>query len=1414
MSGNGNPPEYRQVPFVPSGLAIREPPPSSQYPPSPANDSFPHHSHPFDNPHIHRHQTNLNAHHLVERQSQSLRSAESGSLEGSESQETQREKQRLVQGWAFNSQPPSLGEVQGGRRSGPPAEIGARQYVEHPRMMLVARPGMAPYPAFYGPVPGPSHQAYQIHQPIHPYYQHQQHQQHPFHPHYPPPNGHQSPSDPSNARNCSPHQPMQEHRFHPLDPNHPMNRDLREGYNRMGSPMAIGNLVGEYSDPNRRSSSSARMAQSPRREDPRASMRASGSGTMMAGLAAGMESPEQSMRSSRGDRESHGDHHHQSYASTSQRPPLDYVAGLPGTRGDGSDSYSGLYANSRPIPLQGRQDNPSLHRDNDMLYRTEGHAVAQRPQHLESQTARSSVIPGTPSERFEDSMDTSHDGQDEPLDSPSRDYGRRSLDTTAGGRREGLALNGLVSAERFSTVPHGAPKISPHRQRSSPFGTSPSRSQRPTGLQLSPDNESMSLEATQRDEALVRSPTKIVTPNRHAQHSKSPPKAISHPTSPRLPRPALTSGPINDPEDDTFIGVDDRKVALQKRSNVEIDNHMNGLAGIANIETNSPTKRKKAGSNENGTSKAGVLSSGDLAEKKTPGRGELHNRKPLAIVSMPKTDPTTSKPTKSPSKKQKTSHPSIPAETPAEEDGPPPVRKDLFLSVDSSDTLPSEVSDPSSRRIAPYRRLGKTSAAGSTVSLYGTTVPAAVSLEGIEAFENRGEVVIPAERDSDNLEARQDTAAVEVIEDKQPEASDPYLNSPTRKGKGKRGSDASLTPISSSEEDEPTVHSLVMPSPSRSNKKPVKTCKSPSRQKRRRSSSKSGSVVAEVEGNDSDAENLQRNTKSAKRQGRTARKIMSPTMSPVPVRRPVKPVTPSQSTTDSLSDVPTEEPEEWDALPLPLLKDDPRDQDFRPAGHSQAQGSPHRKIGTRRESTTNLPAHRAKRVFARWDGSFYPGNLIGKNKKKYAGLFDDGEDFKLGIEDLRQCIFHKGDSISIAKQTTPKLPVSGSLEVMGTVDPNVDITEPLMPEDKLVVRANNGKDYEIAVKYCIFEDDQEDVLDNREFDEAILDIICGTSTPDGDIPKKSTRAGKAVAVEKPRKELRSALQKPLRSESRSDRVKPLYDFAFVISAIHVSDTSEKKALKAKIVGAGGRVMDDFYEFYPKCKGERFGSNDIALAKHYHNLNGIFLLVLPPKEHKSPFLTEKYMMALALGIPCLSATYIDELLDPDETVTWHSFLLSAGVSHQLKGEVSQIVDPRTGEGPEHLIKKIDCETVVRRPFNGRSFLIATGVKHLQDVMRYICSMMGASLVLVAESKSRTRKAASVTPDVVSEIPSDQTSTDVDYIIVSDVTTEDKIDKNLAGKTCNVEWVKQCLIMGKLYPPSLMQKEKLVIKTEGD
>lgn len=65
-------------------------------------------------------------------------------------------------------------------------------------------------------------------------------------------------------------------------------------------------------------------------------------------------------------------------------------------------------------------------------------------------------------------------------------------------------------------------------------------------------------------------------------------------------------------------------------------------------------------------------------------------------------------------------------------------------------------------------------------------------------------------------------------------------------------------------------------------------------------------------------------------------------------------------------------------------------------------------------------------------------------------------------------------------------------------------------------------------------------------------------------------------------------------------------------------------------------------------------------------------------------------------------------------------------------------------------------------------------------------MGAENVTLADSRARSRKATSATPEL-----SGRSTTDFDYIIVPDDAPRPRSKKEIA-RTCNVEWVKQCLV----------------------
>lgn len=989
------------------------------------------------------------------------------------------------------------------------------------------------------------------------------------------------------------------------------------------------------------------MRQSPLRETDGVSGGRNGR-RALAGLAAGMASPEQSLRS-QNSRESysHGsypDHGQSQQESMHQAQMLRHAAypyhPIPPTQMADAELLTSMRYAPQPPVLRPIGVTITPHHTDRL----------QHVQRTQAASARSSVVPGTPSERGDESLNTDYEIDDVRRRTPFREYSR-PLDQAEDLRRNGLSAAHGGPANRIIAIAsspeaevHVGNLISPgHPGRPLP-STSSTRPE-----------ESLSLEPTQRNEELVSSPIAMpqkqlptrATPVETRAKAQRPPQAQHHP-KPILPRPADTAP---ETDEDTFIRSQDRKVALKKRSNAEIDACMEGKPLPSRSETVSPNKRKKAWLKQ----KDVVL--GEASEgKKVPGRGELQNRKVTSAMAaiarsaaadvVAEPPPRTTSPVK---KKMDVSKPLLQDHAKLKE-----LRDNLFLPADSSTSSMADVTiniASLASRIAPYRRLQKTSAAGSSGPSSEPT-----SLRGIDSYEKEGDAKAVEPRLEETQVARLPNAE-ETRDAEQEKSNDAPLNAdisrvtasppsePTAKEDVehvRRSRSTSLTPAPDTDDEEPRVETLVVPSPQR-----YKTYKSPAKKR------KIGPAVnfspSDPQASTSETDESPKRRKAARKQGGPTKKIMSPTASP-PTQGKSRGVR-SKSSTESLSEAPMEE--KWDDMPPPVMKDDPRDRDFRPISHSQRQSSPSRKIATRRKSMTPRPALQFKRVLGLWNGNFYTGTLIGKKNRKYTVQFDDEPSgYDRPFDELRQCVFHVGDEVSLHYSMERKLNESGTFEVLGPVDEELDMASPLLADDVLRLRSKSKKMYEVAVKYCTFDEENEEVLDDRYFDEAQLDEMCAMSDSAGAIKaKKSTKDQKAKLVNG-KQAARPILRGQTRSDLRLERSRPLQNFAFVISSNpNVQDKSAvTRNYKAKIIGAGGRVMDDFFDFYPKPRGDRMGADDIVLAKHHLALNGIFLLILPPKEPKAPFLTEKYMMALALGIPCLSATYIDELLNEEDVST--------------------------------------------------------------------------------------------------------------------------------------------------------------------
>jgi hypothetical protein len=182
-------------------------------------------------------------------------------------------------------------------------------------------------------------------------------------------------------------------------------------------------------------------------------------------------------------------------------------------------------------------------------------------------------------------------------------------------------------------------------------------------------------------------------------------------------------------------------------------------------------------------------------------------------------------------------------------------------------------------------------------------------------------------------------------------------------------------------------------------------------------------------------------------------------------------------------------------------------------------------------------------------------------------------------------------------------------------------------------------------------------------------------------------------------------------------------------------------------------------------------------------------------------TAKYLMALALGVPCVCDKWIsDAMSTPESPPDWRHYLLSAGKSIQYGTNVSQFLDPSWGRDSD-IHRNVMSSEVVRRPLLDKEILFiypsATGRtrQKLGDqeaatlVPRMACAA-GAARIEVTRSL-------------------DDVSTDLrnfDYVVVG--TNDKALARSLrrSGANCTrVPWLKECLITGSLQPISAGSSE---------
>lgn len=421
------------------------------------------------------------------------------------------------------------------------------------------------------------------------------------------------------------------------------------------------------------------------------------------------------------------------------------------------------------------------------------------------------------------------------------------------------------------------------------------------------------------------------------------------------------------------------------------------------------------------------------------------------------------------------------------------------------------------------------------------------------------------------------------------------------------------------------------------------------------------------------------------------------------------------------------------------------------------------------------------RVLAWWKGGdYYFGSITGREPKSadtYSVRFDDGHVASVALGKLRQ-----GAALRIGDLVTVNELIKGGHRGEGVV---VDIKKWKTQRIAHVAMGVEGLGERVDIESAWLKVATPDIArswDDRTLDERTLVVPGAESRPAPGSTKRKAAAATTTST----------------GRSAGARFAG-YAFVLTLKAEDVAEIEDKKidldarraALRTKIEGQGGVVADEWDELFAvrgksDAKGWRAEEDEGRRLEYvgggkWAAVRKVFLL--SGKMGTTP----KYMMALALGVPCLSYRWIDEFLQ-DESAPWSSALLPSGRSDLYGTDVSQFVNPHLQNEPD-MFKALVENDWIRRPFRGMTILcIFKRAKKVQpdktDKGKFfsrVACVMGAAVHLVHDPSG------SFPLNVA----------DYDYVVCETAGMQEQMEKR--GASCrSLDWVKQCIIMGKAIP----------------
>ncbi|KAG6837300.1 hypothetical protein H0H93_011902 [Arthromyces matolae] len=410
---------------------------------------------------------------------------------------------------------------------------------------------------------------------------------------------------------------------------------------------------------------------------------------------------------------------------------------------------------------------------------------------------------------------------------------------------------------------------------------------------------------------------------------------------------------------------------------------------------------------------------------------------------------------------------------------------------------------------------------------------------------------------------------------------------------------------------------------------------------------------------------------------------------------------------------------------------------------------------TRQTSNSNRshsPPSPPTRVFALWagDGHFYAGTVYSdRGNGLYEIAFDDATNAEADIDSMRSLDLRVGDRVMV----------------------------PDLMDSFKVTDVNDLASGVVGVS--VYKENQKQSLESLKITAETIRTAWQGRTLDRDdiIPIVKSEPGRSFPP-----------------ASRSGGTRPLNEYAFVVS--FTLKKSSRDTILDKLQHLGGVVKD--------------WSDVISLKGRYSNQHNRWVIErsearwIGDATIKRIFFLgneasykPKFLLALALGVPCLHYGWLDKLFSRSGSPGfWSSYLLDQGHSSQLNARISQQVNMDWGKSARHLTDIMD-NNVPCKLLNGKSVLCVGYVvpkmnskklsmhdqntQNNYDAITRIILAMGAERV---EAVSGLRHAS-------------RPLHEFDYVVVKDDQNISELDTGPHCRTMTWTWLKECLIASRFF-----------------